>query len=51
MAAGATFDNFVEMVIYHVTGTNVGESSESQQPLTIPHLALFMKVKDCYFTQ
>ncbi|WP_210407568.1 Rid family hydrolase [Hydrocoleum sp. CS-953] len=51
VAAGATFDNFVEMVIYHVTGTNVGESSESQQPFTIPHLALFMKVKDCYFTQ
>ncbi|MGD1712026.1 Rid family hydrolase [Dapis sp. BLCC M172] len=51
VAAGATFDNFVEMVIYHVTGTNVGESSESQKSFTIPHLALFMKVKDCYFTK
>ena len=51
VAAGATFDNVVEMVTYHFTGANVGESSESHQLFTIPHLALFMKVKDCYFTK
>ena len=49
VAAEATFDNVVEMVTYHVTGDNVGESSESEKSFTIPHLALFMKVKDRYF--
>lgn len=49
VAAGASFDDVVEMVTYHVTGVNLGESSESQQPFTIPDLALFMKVKDRYF--
>jgi enamine deaminase RidA (YjgF/YER057c/UK114 family) len=52
-AAGATFDDVVEMVTYHVTGVNLGDSqvsnSESQQ-FTIPHLPLFIQVKDRYFT-
>ncbi len=51
VAAGATFDNVVEMVTYHVTGVNLGEFSDSQKSFTIPHLALFMQVKDRYFTQ
>ncbi len=42
-AAGATFDDVVEMITYHVTDA-------SEQQLTIPHLPLFMKVKDRYFT-
>ncbi|MFB2937818.1 RidA family protein [Aerosakkonemataceae cyanobacterium BLCC-F154] len=49
-AAGATFDDVVEMVTYHVTGqppVNPGE----QQNFTIPHLQLFMQVKDRYFTK
>ncbi len=48
-AAGASFDDVVEMITYHVTGANMVTSSEPQQ-LTIPHLPLFMKVKDRYFT-
>nr|WP_293109915.1 hypothetical protein [Okeania sp. SIO2F4] len=44
VAAEATFDNVVEMITYHVTGANLGESSESEKSFTIPHLALFMKV-------
>jgi enamine deaminase RidA (YjgF/YER057c/UK114 family) len=51
-AAGASFDDVVEMVTYHVTGVNLGDSqvisSESQQ-FTIPHLPLFIQVKDRYF--
>lgn len=47
-AAGATFDDVVEMITYHVT---VQPSNTSgQQPLIIPHLPLFIKVKDRYFT-
>ncbi|WGV24190.1 RidA family protein [Halotia branconii] len=42
-AAGATFDHVVEMITYHVTDA-------SQQQFTIPHLPLFIKVKDQYFT-
>jgi enamine deaminase RidA (YjgF/YER057c/UK114 family) len=52
-AAGGTFDDVVEMVTYHVTGVNLGDSqvsnSESQQ-FTIPYLPLFIQVKDRYFT-
>jgi enamine deaminase RidA (YjgF/YER057c/UK114 family) len=56
LAAGATFDDVVEMITYHVTGVNLGNvqaqssnASEHQQ-LTIPHLPLFIEVKDRYFT-
>ncbi|MGI2902767.1 RidA family protein [Tolypothrix sp. VBCCA 56010] len=54
-AAGATFDDVVEMITYHVTGGNLGNlqvqsSGASEQQFTIPHLPLFMKVKDRYFT-
>lgn len=46
-AAGATFDDVVEMITYHVTeGT-----SSAQQPVTIPHLPLFIQVKDRYFIE
>jgi enamine deaminase RidA (YjgF/YER057c/UK114 family) len=48
-AAGATFDHVVEMVTYHVTSPELYTASE-QQPFTIPYLALFMQVKDQYFT-
>lgn len=53
--AGATFDDVVEMITYHVTGGNLGNlqvqpSDASEQQFTIPHLPLFMKVKDRYFT-
>ncbi len=53
VAAGATFDNVVEMVTYHVIepNVNVEESAESQKSFTIPHLKLFMEVKDRYFTK
>lgn len=47
-AAGGVFDDVVEMITYHVTEVNPNISS--QQQLTIPHLPLFMKVKDRYFT-
>ncbi|MBH8552713.1 RidA family protein [Nostocaceae cyanobacterium CENA357] len=54
-AAGATFDDVVEMITYHVTGVNLGSlevqpSNGSEQQFTIPHLSLFIKVKDRYFT-
>jgi enamine deaminase RidA (YjgF/YER057c/UK114 family) len=53
-AAGATFDDVVEMVTYHVTGVNLGNfqpqsSNAGEQQFTIPHLPLFIKVKDRYF--
>jgi enamine deaminase RidA (YjgF/YER057c/UK114 family) len=56
ITAGATFDDVVEMITYHVTGVNLGNlpvqsSNTSEQQFTIPHLPLFMKVKDCYFTK
>ena len=52
--AGAAFDDVVEMVTYHVTGVNIGNvqaqtSSASEQQFTIPHLPLFIEVKDRYF--
>jgi len=53
-AAGATFDDVVEMITYHVTGVNLGIQSQlsnaSEQQFTIPHLPLFIQVKDRYFT-
>ncbi len=48
-AAGATFDDVVEMITYHVTGIAAGQPET--QPVTIPHLPLFIQVKDRYFTQ
>ncbi|MEA5567391.1 RidA family protein [Anabaena sp. UHCC 0399] len=55
LAAGASFDNVVEMITYHVTGVNLGNlqvppANASEQQFTIPHLPLFMEVKDRYFT-
>jgi enamine deaminase RidA (YjgF/YER057c/UK114 family) len=55
-AAGATFDDVVEMITYHVTGVALTQMQEapstasSQQQLAIPYLPLFMQVKDRYFT-
>lgn len=52
-AASATFDDVVEMITYHVTGANLGNaqpSNASEQQFTIPHLPLFIQVKDRYFT-
>ncbi len=55
-AAGGTFDDVVEMITYHVTQANPGKSqvqltaASEQQQLIIPHLPLFIKVKDRYFT-
>jgi enamine deaminase RidA (YjgF/YER057c/UK114 family) len=49
-AAGATFDDVVEMVTYHVTGHEPSTAAPEQQ-FTIPHLLLFMQVKDRYFTK
>ncbi len=54
LAAGATFDDVVEMVTYHVTGVNLGNmqaqlSDVAEQQFTIPHLPLFIEVKDRYF--
>ncbi|MGI0484991.1 RidA family protein [Pantanalinema rosaneae CENA516] len=48
-AAGATFDNVVEMVTYHVTTPDLYTAS-NQPPLTIPYLPLFIQVKERYFT-
>lgn len=48
-AAGATFDHVVEMVTYHVTSPDLYTASD-QPPFTIPYLALFIQVKDRYFT-
>ena len=55
-AAGGTFDHVVEMITYHVTDANFGDlqaqpsTASGQQQLIIPHLPLFIKVKDRYFT-
>ncbi|HEY9652793.1 MAG TPA: RidA family protein [Coleofasciculaceae cyanobacterium] len=55
-AAGATFDDVVEMITYHVTGEALAQiqdassTASSQQQLAIPYLLLFMQVKDRYFT-
>ncbi|WP_223278502.1 RidA family protein [Nostoc sp. 'Peltigera membranacea cyanobiont' 232] len=54
-AGGATFDNVVEMMTYHVTGAGLGELqteaiASSQSPNIIPFLPIFMQVKDRYFT-
>ncbi len=46
VAAGASFDDVVEMITYHVTGANNTNAAQ----LTIPHLPLFIQVKDRYFT-
>lgn len=45
LAAGATFNEVVEMITYHVTDASSGS------PLTIPDLPLFIEVKDRYFTR
>lgn len=55
-AAGATFDEVVEMVTYHVTGLNLGNMPDEASisldgRFKIPHLPLFMQVKDRYFTK
>jgi enamine deaminase RidA (YjgF/YER057c/UK114 family) len=55
-AAGASFDDVLEMITYHVTGVNLGNlqvqpTNGSEQQFTIPHLPLFMQVKDRYFTE
>lgn len=55
-AAEATFDDVVEMITYHVTGEALDQRQEapstasSQPQLAIPHLPLFIQVKDRYFT-
>ena len=55
-AAEATFDDVVEMITYHVTGAALEQMQDepsptsSQQQLAIPHLPLFIQVKDRYFT-
>jgi len=53
-AAGASFDDVVEMITYHVTGANILTASKHSvsepKELTIPHLPLFIDVKDRYFT-
>ncbi|MEH2067623.1 MAG: RidA family protein [Nostoc sp.] len=50
-AGGATFDNVVEMITYHVTGAGLGEfQTEAVSPHIIPFLPIFMQVKDRYFT-
>ncbi len=46
-AAGATFEHVVEMITYHVVDTPI----ENPQELKIPHLPLFIQVKDRYFTK
>lgn len=46
-AAGASFNDVVEMITYHVTEP----ADASSQPVTIPHLPLFINVKDQYFTE
>jgi enamine deaminase RidA (YjgF/YER057c/UK114 family) len=53
--AGATFDDVVEMITYHVTGAGLGEfqaevTALGQPSHIIPFLQLFMQVKDRYFT-
>ncbi len=54
-AAGASFDDVVEMITYHVTGAGLGDlqdeaSASGQPPFIIPFLPLFIQVKDRYFT-
>ncbi|MEH2006296.1 RidA family protein [Nostoc sp.] len=54
-AGGYTFDDVVEMITYHVTGTGLGEfqaeATAFDKPMhIIPFLQLFMQVKDRYFT-
>jgi enamine deaminase RidA (YjgF/YER057c/UK114 family) len=46
-AAGATFDDVVEMITYHVTGVTL---PDPDKPLISPHRPLFIQVKDRYFT-
>lgn len=46
LTAGVTFDDVVEMVTYHVT---TPASASEPQSLIIPHLPLFMEIKDRYF--
>ncbi|MBW4614832.1 MAG: RidA family protein [Desmonostoc vinosum HA7617-LM4] len=52
-AGGATFNDVVEMITYHVTGVGLGEFQTAvaagQPPHIIPFLPLFMQVKDRYF--
>ncbi len=54
-AAGATFDDVVEMITYHVTGEALNYiqddllKASDQQQMAIPYLPLFMQVKDRYF--
>lgn len=50
LAAGASFDDVVEMITYHVTGANIIPADAEPQQLTIPHLPLFIQVKERYFT-
>ena len=47
-AAGGSFDDVVEMVTYHVTGTPP-TTLEEQKQFKIPNLQLFIRVKDRYF--
>ncbi|WP_375499329.1 RidA family protein [uncultured Nostoc sp.] len=54
-AGGSTFDDVVEMITYHVTGTGLGEFQAEATAFNkslhiIPFLQLFMQVKDRYFT-
>jgi enamine deaminase RidA (YjgF/YER057c/UK114 family) len=49
-AAGATFDQVVEMVTYHVTSPELYAAS-GQEPFTLPYLPLFIQVKDRFFTR
>jgi len=48
LTAGVTFDNVVELVTYHVTSP---ASIPASRPLMIPHLSLFMEIKDRYFIE
>ena len=47
-AAGGSFDDVVEMITYHVTGTPP-TTPEEQKQFKIPNLQLFIRVKDRYF--
>jgi len=48
LTAGVTFEDVVELVTYHVTSP---ASITASKPLMIPHLSLFMEIKDRYFTE
>jgi enamine deaminase RidA (YjgF/YER057c/UK114 family) len=54
LAAGATFDDVVEMITYHVVNLDnpqeVSSTESAQAQLAIPHLPLFREVKARYFT-